>query len=203
MDTDGFVINIGTDNVFQDFEKTSKELLDTSGYDKNLNRPITTGLNKKVIGKIKDELLGLITTKFIAIRSKFYGFKLIDDNIFKEQKKCKGTAKYVAKNTINFETLKQTLFNNQSFMRKQQRFRSDKRVMNTKIVNKTALSNQDNKRFRTFDGIITYTIGTNPFIVCESEMLISLKNKFNNDRIKLSDRDKYDELMNLNMSLYY
>ena len=97
MDTDGFVINIGTDNVFQDFEKTSKELLDTSGYDKNLNRPITTGLNKKVIGKIKDELLGLITTKFIAIRPKFYGFKLIDDNIFKEQKKCKGTAKYVAK----------------------------------------------------------------------------------------------------------
>lgn len=88
-------------------------------------------------------------------------------------------------------------------MRKQQRFRSDKRVMNTKIVNKTALSNQDNKRFRTFDGIITYPIGTNPFIVCESEMLISLKNKFNNDRIKLSDRDKYDELMNLNMSLYY
>ena len=88
-------------------------------------------------------------------------------------------------------------------MRKQQRFRSDKRVMNTKIVNKTALSNQDSKRFRTFDGIITYTIGTNPFIVCESEMLISLKNKFNNDRIKLSDRDKYDELMNLNMSLYY
>ena len=88
-------------------------------------------------------------------------------------------------------------------MRKQQRFRSDKRVMNTETVNKKALSNQDNKRFRTFDGIITYPIGNNPFIVCQSEMLISLKNKFNNDKIKLSDRDKYDELMNLNISLYY
>ena len=89
MNTDSFVIHIGTDNVFEDFEKISKEWLDTSGYDKNLNRPITTGLNKKVIGKFKDELFGLITTKFIAIRSKVYGFKFIDDNIIKEQKNVK------------------------------------------------------------------------------------------------------------------
>ena len=87
-------------------------------------------------------------------------------------------------------------------MRKQQRFRSDKLVMNTEIVNKKALSNRDDKRLRTFDGISTHPIGTNPFIVCKSEMLLALKNKFNNDRIKLSDEDKYDELMNLSIPLY-
>ena len=84
MDTDSFVINIGTDNVFEDFEKISKEWLEKSGYDKTLNRPITTGLNQKVIGKFKDERLQLITTQFIAIRPKAYGFKFIDDNIIKE-----------------------------------------------------------------------------------------------------------------------
>ena len=53
--------------------------------------------------------------------------------------------------------------------------------MHTEIINKIALSNKDNKRLRTFDGIITYPIGTNPFKVCKDEMLISLKKKLNND----------------------
>ena len=88
-------------------------------------------------------------------------------------------------------------------MRKQQRFRSEKLVVNTEIVNKKALSNQDNKRLRTFDGITAYPIGSNPFIIYKSEMMISLKNKFNNNMIKLSDKDKYDELMNLSIPLYY
>ena len=115
-------------------------------------------------------------------------------------RKCKGTTKYIVKQTNNFETLKQTLLNNQTFMRKQQRFRSEKLVVNTEIVNKKALSNQDNKRLRTFDGITAYPIGCNPFIICKSEMMISLKNKFNNNNmIKLSDKDKDDELMNLSI----
>ena len=41
--------------------------------------------------------------------------------ILLKKKKCKGTAKYIVKQTNNFETLKQTLLNNQTFMRKQQR----------------------------------------------------------------------------------
>ena len=63
--------------------------------------------------------------------------------------------------------------------------------------------NQDNKRLRTFDEITAYPIEFNPFIICKSEMMISLKNKFNNNMIKLSDKDKYDELMNLSIPLYY
>ena len=65
--------------------------------------------------------------------------------------------------TINFDMLKQTLFNNQTVMCTQQRFRSDKLVMNTEIVNKKALSNRDNERLRTFDGITTFPKGTNAF----------------------------------------
>ena len=62
--------------------------------------------------------------------------------------------------------------------------------MNIEKVNKKALSNQDNERLRTFYGITTYPIGSNPFIICKAEMMISLKNKFNKNMIKLSDKDK-------------
>ena len=152
MDTDTFVIYIETEDVFENFDKILKEWLDTSEYDKNLNRSMTTRLNKKTIGKFKDEFLGMIINDFITIRPKVYGFRYIEDGI-KEQKQCKGTAKYIVKSNINFETLKQTPSNNQTFMKKQQRFRWDKLVIHTEIFNKKSLSNQDNKRLRTFDGI--------------------------------------------------
>ena len=44
--------------------------------------------------------------------------------------------------------------------------------MYTEEVNKVALSNNDDKRIQTFDGIETYPYETNAFKVRESEMLI-------------------------------
>ena len=44
--------------------------------------------------------------------------------------------------------------------------------MYTGEVNKITLSNNDDKRLQTFDGITTYPYGTNAFKVCESEMMI-------------------------------
>ena len=44
--------------------------------------------------------------------------------------------------------------------------------MYTEEVNKMALSNNDDKRIQTFDGIETYLYETNAFIVCKSEMLL-------------------------------
>ena len=38
-------------------------------------------------------------------------------------------------------------------------------------VNKIALSNDDDKRLQTFDGIETYPYGTNAFKVCKSEIM--------------------------------
>ena len=34
-------------------------------------------------------------------------------------------------------------------------------------------------------------------------MLLTLKSKFENPRIKLSDKDKFEEIMNLSIPLYY
>ena len=42
------------------------DLIDTSGY--NPNQPLPVGLNKKVIGLMKDELGGEIMTEFVTSR---------------------------------------------------------------------------------------------------------------------------------------
>ena len=71
MDTDSFIIDINTDDIFEDMNTIVHEWLDTSKYDKSLSRLIEHNVNKKVIGKLKDQLNGMIMTDFFAIRPKW------------------------------------------------------------------------------------------------------------------------------------
>ena len=71
-----------------------------------------------------------------------------------------------------FQNFKNFLFNNKTVYRSQERFKSYNHDVYTEEVNKIALSNNDDKRLQTFDGITTYPYGTNAFKVCESEMMI-------------------------------
>ena len=64
MDTDSFVINIFTENFFEDISNDVERWFDTSNCDKNDKRPLTMGMNKKVIGTFKDELGGNIMKEF-------------------------------------------------------------------------------------------------------------------------------------------
>ena len=56
MDTDSFIMNIQTEDIFKDMNEIVHEWFDASKYDKSLNRPIKYGVNKKIIAKFKDEL---------------------------------------------------------------------------------------------------------------------------------------------------
>ena len=103
MDTDGFIIYIKTEDFYKDIANDVDKCFDTSNYDKNDNRPLPVGKNKKVIGMFKDELGGKIMSKFCALRAKTYSY-LIDDyndddydrnNII--NKKAKRTKKCVIK----------------------------------------------------------------------------------------------------------
>ena len=47
--------------------------------------------------------------------------------------------------------------------------------MYTEVINKIALSSNDDKRLQTFDRITKYPDGTNTFKVCEREMLSKYK----------------------------
>ena len=168
MDTDSFVINIFTEDFFEDINNDVERWFDTSNYDKNDKRPLKTGINKKVIETFKDELGGKIMKEFCAPRSKTYAY-LIDDDI--EHKKAKGTKKYIIKQDIMFGNYTDCLLNNRNIYRSQQIFKSYNHDVYTEDANKTALNSNDDKRLQTYDKITTFPYGTNAFKVCESEIL--------------------------------
>ena len=98
MDTDSFIIDIETDDFFEDIADDVDEWFDTSKYDKKDNRPLPIGKNKKKIGQFKDELNGQIMTEFIALRTKTCAFMQINEkDELEEHKKAKGTKKCVIK----------------------------------------------------------------------------------------------------------
>ena len=97
------IYSIETDDFYKDIADDVKDRFDTSGY--NPDRPLPVGLNKKVIGLMKDELGGEIMTEFVTLRPKMYAYKIGSA----ESKKCKGIKKCVIKNTISFEDYKNCL----------------------------------------------------------------------------------------------
>ena len=62
--------------------------------------------NEKVIGLMKDELGGQIMNKFVALRAKTYGCLKANND---EDKKVKGTKKWVMKRNLNFRDYKKCL----------------------------------------------------------------------------------------------
>ena len=79
MDTDSFILEIQTDDFFEDINNDVNKWFDTSNYDKNDNRPLEIEKNKKVIGKFKDELSGKILSEFVALRAKTYSYTQLND----------------------------------------------------------------------------------------------------------------------------
>ena len=77
-DTDSFTMHTKTDDFYKDISADVDKWFDTSNFNKNDNRPLEIGKNKKVLGKFKDEIGGKIMTKFVALRAKTYSF-LIDE----------------------------------------------------------------------------------------------------------------------------
>ena len=106
MHTDSLVYDIKTEDFYEDIANDVEARFDTSGYSKTDFRPLPIGLNKKVIGLMKDELRGKIMTEFVALRPKLYSYKKLDGS---EDKKCKGIKKCVVKKTLTFEDYKTCL----------------------------------------------------------------------------------------------
>ena len=68
-DTDSLLLEIKTDDVYKDI-KSNEYHYDTSGYPKY--HPLHSTVNKKVLGKMKDECAGTPITKVVCLRSKMY-----------------------------------------------------------------------------------------------------------------------------------
>ena len=154
MDTDSFIMNIKTNDFYEDISSDVENRFDTSNYE--VNRPLLMGRNKKVIGLMKDELGGKIITEFVTLRPKTYSY-LTDDS--KEDKKAKGTKKCIIKKMIKFNDYKKCLLNDEVILKSQQRFISKKHDVYTKNINKIALSNNDDKRIVSSDKITSDPYG--------------------------------------------
>ena len=99
-DTDSLTYEIKSENIYEEFFKL-KDLFDFSNYSKDSKFFDET--NKKVIGKMKDESVGVIVNEFVGLKSKMYSVKKIDG------KEC-NTAKKVSIAT-EFKKFKDVLFN--------------------------------------------------------------------------------------------
>ena len=81
-----FVIHIITEDFYRYFANDVGRYFDTSNSDKNDDRPLPIGKNRKVIGLFKDELGGKIMKVFVGVRVKTWAY-LMDITVSIERQK--------------------------------------------------------------------------------------------------------------------
>ena len=159
-DTDSLILMIPTKDLYEDL-KGIQEHLDTSDYPKD--HPLYSLMNKKVIGKFKDELNGKVLYEIIYLRSKVYSFILIDNTAelkLIEEKKLKGISRVTIKNDLRFDDYKNCLYQGTVHMNKMYTLNSDKHQMFLNQRNKVSLNPFDDKRYILDPGIQTLPHGT-------------------------------------------
>ena len=152
-DTDSLTYEIETNDAYADFWK-NKDKFDNSDYNKE--SPFYNAVNKKVIGKFKDESAGIPITEFVGLRSKMYSY--VKDN---EQtaRTAKGIKKQIIIKDIKHEDYKEVLFNNKQMHHTIKTIRSNNHQLGSFELNKISLSCFDDKRFIHQNGITSYAYG--------------------------------------------
>ena len=101
MGTDSFIAHIKTEDIYKDILEDVETRFDTSNY--NVNRPLPMGKNKKVLGSMKDELVGQIMRKFVGLRPKTFAYLKDNED---ESTKAKGTERRVIKKVLSLKISK-------------------------------------------------------------------------------------------------
>ena len=151
-DTDSLTYQIQTDNLYEDFY-ADKHLFDFSGYEKE--SPFYNDENKKVIGKMKEELNEEIIEEFVGLRTKIYSLKTKKE----EMKNVKGGKKNVVKKDISHRDYVDCLFEERKFMHTMQAIQSFKHQLYTIKQNKVSISPYDDKRYLMDDGVSSLPYG--------------------------------------------
>ena len=184
-DTDSLAYKIETLDVYNDM-KNNIDLFDTSELIKS--NPLYSGVNKKVIGKFKDECGNYIMTEFAGTRSKSYTFEKVINNLYTEEqinemleaqtadmdneeklefklklsdfkKTLKGIKKSVVKNDISLQDYVDCVKDGKTKVDTMLTFRSFKQQIFTLECKKQSLNPFDNKRWIAQDGIKTFAFG--------------------------------------------
>ena len=145
-DTDSLTYEIKSENVYEEFFK-GKYLFDFSNYPKDSKFFDET--TKRVIGKMKDELGGVIVDQFVGLKSKMYSMKKTYGKEF-------NTAKGVSI-VIKFNKFKDVLFNKNIIRQKMKRIQSKKHKLGIYEIDKISLSCFYDKRHMLDDEIYMLT----------------------------------------------
>lgn len=151
-DTDSFVYDIETIDIFDDLLSFSSEM-DLSCYPKSSKSYKFE--NEKVIGKMKDEYPNNMISEFVCLKAKCYSLKLEDGD---EKNKNKGIERNVLKNEVTFEDYKNCLFEGKELNVSQKQIVSYNHTINSTLIEKKALSLKDSKR-NTINKIYTLAHG--------------------------------------------
>jgi len=107
-DTDSLLMEIEMDDVYRDMAE-DLILYDTSNYPKE--HPLYSSVNKKVLGKMRDECAGRVINEAVAIWPKMYA---IMEEKEKNVKRAKGVKKYMVEKENQHEQHKEALFEKKS-----------------------------------------------------------------------------------------
>ena len=181
MDTDSFIVHVKKDDIYKDIAEDVQARSDSTNVE--IDRPLPKRKNKKVIGRMKDELGGQIMKNIVWLRGKSYSY-LNDNN--DEDKKANGTKKCVMKRNVKFRDYKKCLklsqikskinylekkktneycliedkkefFKNILILKTQQTFKSERHNVFTEVINKIILSSNYDKRKQSNDLKETYS----------------------------------------------
>ena len=176
-DTDSLVYDIETDDVYQDFYK-NKYLFHFSDYPEDLK--FFDLINKKVIGKMKDEFKGKIINKFVGLKSKMYSLVIVNNE---EIKKAKVVNKNVIKN-IRHKKYVDFLFNTYFIRNNMKGIQSRLNRIGSYDVFKIYLSFFDDKRYILDDDI-------NSLAYFHKDVKLDKANRI--DKIKKNKKIQYNQ----------
>ena len=141
-DTDSYVIQTFTEDIYKDFNEMN-DYMDFSGYDKS--HPCYNPINKKVLGKFKDECDGKTITHFTSLRPKMYCFKIFNEQ--KEEKKAKGVPKLQTKRDLDMKDYENSLYKHIAKNVNFNSIRSKNHQIFSINQSKNGLTSYDNKDF--------------------------------------------------------
>jgi hypothetical protein len=140
-DTDSFVIHIKDNNITKKL-KENNEYFDFSNYPKE--HILYNENNKKVVGKFKDELGGNLINEFAVLRSKMYGFNIVNDPTNHIRAKGIKTSALIDTNVDDF---KQCLYENECVDYEFKNITHKKHEIYTETLFKRGLNPFDDKRY--------------------------------------------------------
>ena len=148
-DTDSYGIAIQTEDFYRDMREDA-HMYDTSNYP--ADHPNYSLVNKKVVGKMKDEMGGKPIEEAILLRAKMYSIKQAEN----ETKRAKGVKKYVVSKFLKHANYKRVLEESTMMRSEMHMFRNERHVINTITQVKSSICALDTKRYLREDGISSY-----------------------------------------------